>query len=224
MLKAVAVDIDGVLVADTFSPAIKQLVEAHGGTYDREVERHVFSQNRHKAARYLLDRLGLAQTEDDFLALYFRTRDQWIQDHGGGPVPGIAPFLDTLEGAGLRVICYGGLDRKHFEKELAPWANRFETYICTNDFRPGVAEIVGEVFALPPSQVVFIDDVSRVAEAARDLGVPFIGMPASWPWGHQRRDMEALGVPILVKSLEEVTSEVLMDCDRRAQAGYWRTR
>jgi len=221
-LKAAAIDIDGVLVADTFSPVIKWMVETHGGTYDREVERNVFSQNRHQAARYLIDRLGREQSEQEFLDHYFQTREQWIAEHGGGPVAGITEFLDTLTDAGLRLVCYGGLAASHFEKELAPWVERFETYVCTNDFRPGVAEIVQDTLVLAPAEVVFFDDVSRVAEAARSLGCPFIGTPAGWPWGHQRHDMEALGVPLLLGGLADLTPALLSDCDRRAQAGYWK--
>jgi len=62
-LKAAAVDLDGVLVADTFSPVIKLMVESRGGTYDREIESHVFSQNRQDAARYLIGRLGVKASE-----------------------------------------------------------------------------------------------------------------------------------------------------------------
>ena len=221
-LKAAAVDIDGVLVADTFSPVIKLLVEEFGGTYDREIERHVFSQNRTAAARYLLDRLGLDQSVEDFVALYFRTRDQWIATHGGGLNPDAGRFLDVLEQSGLRLVCYGGLPRSHFEKELGPWAPRFETYVCTNDFRPGVTEIVRDVLHLQPSEVLFFDDVSRVGEAARSLGCPFVGVPAPWPWGYQRADMQTLGVPVVLSALLEVTPQQVTKLDELASRGYWR--
>jgi beta-phosphoglucomutase-like phosphatase (HAD superfamily) len=220
-LKAAAVDIDGVLVADTFSPVIKLLVEEFGGVYDREIERHVFSQNRSDAARYLLDRLGLDLSIEDFVALYFRTRDQWIDAHGGGLNADAGRFLDVLEDSGLRLVCYGGLPRSHFEKELGPWASRFETYVCTNDFRPGVQEIVRDVFALPPREVLFFDDVSRVAEAARLLGCPFVGVPAAWPWGYQKSDMLAVGVPVLLQTLSDLTVDRMTDLDKRALRGYW---
>ena len=49
-IRAVALDIDGVLLSDTFSPIIKSLVEFFDGAYSREVERNVFSQNQKEAS------------------------------------------------------------------------------------------------------------------------------------------------------------------------------
>lgn len=222
VLKAAAIDIDGVLVADTFSPVIRSLVEARGHDYDRDIERHVFSQNRLEAARYLLNRLNWDLSEQELLDHYFQVRAQWIERHGGGPLPGIDGFLGVLEEAGLRLVCYGGLARDHFLKELGPWSHRFETYVCTDSFRPGVAEIVQSLSPLRPEQIVFFDDVSRVGEAARSVGCPFIGVPSSKPWSFQRADMKALGVPLLLEEIGQLTPEVLKNCDLRAAQGYWR--
>ena len=72
-----------------------------------------------------------------------------------------------------------------------------------------------------PETIALVADA--VAEAARDLGAPFLGMPASWPWGHQRRDMEALGVPFLIDHLSDVTPALLAACDHRASNTYWET-
>jgi len=220
-LKAAAVDIDGVLAADTFSPVIRQLVEAYGGTYDRDIERNVFSQNRQAAARYLLDRLGLSVPEDAFIAEYFERRAAWIAANGGGLNPGVGPFLDVLAQGDLRLVCYGGLAAPHFERELGAWAARFETYVCTNEFRPGVVEITRDVLRLPPREVLFFDDVARVAEAARALGCAFVGVPSPFPWGFQRTDMEAAGVDYRLHSLSEWTVALQTEVDRRAAGGFW---
>lgn len=222
-LQAAAVDLDGVLVPDTFSPVIRALVEAHGGTYDRETERNVFSQNRSDAAGYLARRLADGTTPDDLLDEYFRLRRERTARHPGGPVPGAGDFLGVLAGAGLRLVCYGGLGQDHFDRELGPLASRFEAYVCTDGFRPGVAQIVARL-GLAPAQVLFFDDVSRVAEAARDLGCPFAGVPAPWPWGYQRADMEALGVPVLLDGLEGIGPGDLVRWDGRAARGWWEER
>jgi beta-phosphoglucomutase-like phosphatase (HAD superfamily) len=223
-LKAAAVDIDGVLVADTFSPVIREMVDSYGGTYDRDVERHVFSQNRLSAARYLIGRLGLNISEDALIAEYFERRAAWIETHGGGLNPGVEGFLDTLADAGLRMICYGGLSASHFERELGRWTSRFETYVCTNDFRPGVAEITRDVFALAPQKLLFFDDVSLVAEAARELGCAFVGVPSPFSWGFQAGDMVAVGVRHRLGSLAELTPERLRTIDAEAETGFWSAR
>ncbi len=220
-LRAAAVDIDGVLVADTFSPVIKFMVESYGGTYDRDIERHVFSQNRQQAARYLLDRLGLTIAEDAFIAEYFQHRKTWISEHGGGLNPGAEAFINVLSAAGLRLVCYGGLPASHFEQALGPLSARFETYVCTNDFRPGVAEITRTVLAAEPRRVLFFDDVSRVAEAARDVGCAFIGVPSPLPWSFQRSDMDAVGVRYRLSSLSDLTPALLAEVDARAAGGFW---
>lgn len=40
-IKLVAIDVDGVLLTDTYSPAIRSFVEQHGGVYTPELERQV---------------------------------------------------------------------------------------------------------------------------------------------------------------------------------------
>lgn len=41
-IKLVAVDVDGVLLTDTYSPTISSFVELHGGVYTPELERQVW--------------------------------------------------------------------------------------------------------------------------------------------------------------------------------------
>lgn len=40
--KLIAVDIDGVILKDTFSPVLFNLIKKRGGVYDRETERNIF--------------------------------------------------------------------------------------------------------------------------------------------------------------------------------------
>ncbi len=214
-LRMAALDIDGVLLEDTFSPVIRQVVEDLGGTYDRELELNVFSQNRDRAAQYLLDRLGLDWRPQDMLKHYFSRRASYLETHAGGVRAGTGELLQLLADQNLRILCYGGLESSHFDTSLGEFKDYFENYVCTNDFRPGVKEIL-EISKLEPSQVFFVDDVVRPAQECKRLRVPFLGMPAAAEWGFQKREMEHLGVRHLVHSPREVTLGLLQVLDGEA--------
>jgi hypothetical protein len=210
-LKLAALDIDGVLVKDTFSPVIRLFVEMHGGTYDAELEKNVFSRSRQYAATYLNNRLSLGLTADEVLEMYFNMRDTYIAEHGGGIAPGVGAFLQRLGNRGLEILCYGGLDYKHFAAELKDHICAFsgEKYICTNDFRPGVREIISRT-GRQPHEVLFVDDVDFVAQHCKQLGAPFIGMPST---PIQRAAMRDTGVQWFASTLDDISDTMLMDID-----------
>ncbi|NNJ08453.1 HAD family phosphatase, partial [Streptomyces sp. PKU-MA01144] len=52
-LRLAALNIDGVLLNDTFSPVIHRFIVSRGGAYTAEVERRVFSQPQHVASEYM---------------------------------------------------------------------------------------------------------------------------------------------------------------------------
>ena len=69
---------------------------------------------------------------------------------------------------------------------------------------------------------VLIDDVSRVALAAREHGAGFIGFPSSEAHRRQRRFMADAGVRHLVGSLGEITPERLARIDSElATSKHW---
>ncbi|WP_311765199.1 HAD family phosphatase [Streptomyces zingiberis] len=220
-------NIDGVLLNDTFSPVIHRFVTRRGGTYTAATEREIFSQPQHLAAAALGRAAGLDQPVRDVLAAYFRERDAYLAEHPVRVEPGAAELLRRLRSLGLRTVCYGGLPKDHFDRHLGDLADRFDgpRYVCTNDFRPGIREITCEVFGLAVDQALFVDDVARVAEAARDLGAAFIGHPGGFAHGFQAAAMRAAGVRHLVNSLAAIDEELLRTVDREAAAGtLWRPR
>ncbi|MCX4853860.1 hypothetical protein [Streptomyces canus] len=70
-------------------------------------------------------------------------------------------------------------------------------------------EIAEDVFGLRCDQVLFIDDVARVAEAPRTLRAAFIGHPSSYEHSFQEQLMREAGVRYLVRSLDEVDESLL---------------
>lgn len=134
-----------------------------------------------------------------------------MKDHPVEVLPGIESTLALLNNTGSRITCYGGRNKEYsFDKHLKPYENYFDKnipYIDINAFRPGMYEIIKEIFGLDFDEVVFIDDINRVAEVCKSLGAGFIGVPASMPHNYQREEMVATGVrymvnksPILMKN------------------------
>ncbi|MGW2491638.1 HAD family phosphatase [Streptomyces sp. NPDC001606] len=216
-----ALNIDGVLLNDTFSPVIHRFVTARGGSYTAATERAVFSQSQAVAARRLADAVGGGLSAEQVLAAYFAERDRYLADHPVVVQPGVPELLHRLRALGLRVVCYGGLPKHHFDTHLGAWAELFDGpgYVCTDAFRPGLHEITTEIFGLRYDRALFVDDVARVAEEARRLGTAFIGLPSPYEHGHQRELMRAAGVRHLVDGLDAIDEELLSTVDAEAAAG-----
>jgi phosphoglycolate phosphatase-like HAD superfamily hydrolase len=216
-IKLIAIDIDGILLEDTFSPIMRSFVTKMGLTYTRELERHIFSRPQKEAAGYLSIILG--QDSDTLIKGYFEERDKYIQIHGCNVNEGIPEFLDLLVNLDVRLIYYGGLTEEKFADNFKSCSHYFEKYICTNDFRPGIKEITKDIYGLEFNQVLFIDDVNTVAEVAKNYNVPFIGIPSDFPWGYQRDDMIATEVKYLLNSVKEIDADLLEKIDYEASIG-----
>jgi len=215
-IRIIAFDIDGVLLKDTFSPVIKSFVEKYGGIYSRELERNVFSKNRDEAAKYLIQYLHLNISKDKLLSLYFQERKEYINQFGIGLTDGAGEVLEKLLSAGLKLVCYGGLSKDYYQKELAGYISYFDRYICTNDFRPGLKEIAFDIYKVKNKEILFIDDVNTVAEEAKRLNMPFIGMPSSFEFSYQRADMIQTGVKHIISNLKEINLSLIRKIDKEA--------
>jgi beta-phosphoglucomutase-like phosphatase (HAD superfamily) len=154
------------------------------------------------------------------LAAYFEERAAYLAEHPLRLLDGATDLLLRLRGLGLRTVCYGGLDASHFELHLREQAHLFDApgYVCTNDFRPGVRELTRDL-GLRSDQILFIDDVARVGEAAKELGAAFIGHPSDFAHGFQGELMRRAGVRHVVGSLDEVDESLLRTLDDEAAAG-----
>lgn len=220
-LRLIAVNIDGVLLNDTFSPVIHQFVVRRGGVYTAELERAVLSQPQLRAAAAL----GLPGTPEEVVQEYFRERSAYLVDHPVRVMEGAGALLARLRETGAQLVCYGGLGRSHFDRHLGAYAEYFDGpgYVCTDSFRPGVREIAEDVFGVGPDQALFVDDVARVAEAARDLGAAFIGHPTTYEHSFQRQLMRGAGVRHMVDSLARIDERLLRIVDAEAAGGcLWR--
>ncbi|WP_308114346.1 HAD family hydrolase [Streptomyces brasiliscabiei] len=222
-VRLIAVNIDGVLLNDTFSPVFHRFVASRGGAYTAELERTVLSQSQLRAAAALG---GPGSVPEEVAEAYFQERDEYLREHPVRVLPGAGGLLERLRATGASLVCYGGLERAHFDRYLAPFAAYFDGpgYVCTNGFRPGVREIAEDIFGLPCGETLFIDDVARVAEVARTLGAAFIGHPTTYAHSFQRQLMQEAGVRHVVGSLDGIDESLLRAVDAEAGAEAGRPR
>ncbi|MFI9205736.1 HAD family phosphatase [Streptomyces sp. NPDC053048] len=223
-IRLAAVNIDGVLLNDTFSPMIHRFVTSRGGRYTAEVERAIFSQPQLVAARAMAGAAGVDWSPERVLEVYFEERAAYLEQDPIRLLDGALELLHRLRALGLRTVCYGGLDASHFTRYLGEHAGLFDGpgYVCTNDFRPGITEITTDVFGLGYDEALFVDDVARVAESARSLGVAFIGHPSGFEHGFQGELMRAAGVRHVVGSLADIDEALLRTVDAEMEAGtHW---
>ncbi|MGW1802750.1 HAD family phosphatase [Streptomyces sp. NPDC001984] len=221
-LRLAAVNVDGVLLNDTFSPVIHRLVVKHGVVYTPELEKAVLSQPRERAARVLAGALGAGAGGPQQIAeAFFEERERYMRSHPLRPLDGAGELLRRLRALGLAVVCYGGMDARFVEEHLAVFRPLLAAphYIATDGFRPGIREITEDHFALARGQVLFIDDAVTFAERARELDVPFIGHPSGFEHGFQRRLMREAGVRHTVRSLHEIDERLVRVLDREAYEG-----
>lgn len=216
-IKLIAVDIDGILLEDTFSPIIRNYVSKFGLAYTRELERQIFSRPQMEAAGYLSRILGL--DSKTLIKGYFVERENYIKIHGCNINKGVPELLDLISTLEVRLVYYGGLPEDKIEDSFKDYKQYFEKYICTNDFRPGIREITKDFYGLEFNQVLFIDDVNTVAEVAKKHNVPFIGIPSNFPWGYQKQDMITTEVKYLLNSVKEIDANLLEKIDYEASIG-----
>ncbi|EEC5253353.1 hypothetical protein G5G08_004448, partial [Salmonella enterica subsp. enterica] len=79
--------------------------------------------------------------------------------------------------------------------------------------RPGIFEIVTEIFEYQFDEVIFIDDINRVAEACKSLNTGFIGIPASMPHNFQKEEMINTGVKLIVNKFNDISQETILKAD-----------
>jgi beta-phosphoglucomutase-like phosphatase (HAD superfamily) len=225
-VRLVAIDCDGVLINDTYLAVIERFVTEHGGVYDERAERRIIGLRDVVVAELITEVCGLDQSSADTLAAIWAQHKQYLLEHPITVAPGAPELLASLEPLEVRVVCYGGRTREHtFDRYLGHLVDLLDPkipYVCVNEHRPGVDWIVRDMFGCEFDQAVFIDDVTRVAEAARTRAAGFIGFPSSPAHQRQRRFMAEAGVRHIVDSLREITPELLARVDNElATSTHW---
>lgn len=222
-IRLVALDSDGVLLNDTYSPVIERFVTKHGGEYTAAVERGVWGSPQLAAGQNMALACKLPWSGKETIGAFFRERDAYLAEHPIEVAEGAAELLATLRETGVRVTCYGGRNREYtFDRYLGHLAEFFDPeipYVDVNDFRPGTREIARDIFGYEFDQCLFVDDINRVAEVTQALGAGFVGVPASMPHNFQRAEMAETGVRYTVDDIRQIDVELLRKVDEEMAAG-----
>jgi hypothetical protein len=211
-IKLIAIDIDGVVLKDTYSPVLKTIIEKHNGIYTKELERNAFSRNRKEAATYIANALNLSLTPAQLISEYFQEREEYMTTHESGIETGAIDFLTAIQELDTDILFYGGLSESEFHHDIKPCMKYVNEYVCTNDFRPGINEIA-RMYSIQPSNVLFIDDVAFFAENAKKENALFIGVPSHFPFSYQKEEMHHIGVQHMVDSISSISVEMIHDID-----------
>jgi phosphoglycolate phosphatase-like HAD superfamily hydrolase len=227
-VRVVALDCDGVLIDDTYLAMIARFVTDHGGVYDAAAERDVIGLRDIVVAEKVTRLCGLDQPAEETLKQLWAARQEYLAEHPIRVAEGVRDCLAALGKLPVRLVCYGGRTREHtFDKYLGDLVGLLDPevpYVSINEHRPGVEHIVRDVIGCEFGEAVFIDDVSRVADAARAHGAGFIGFPSSEAHWRQRQFMAEAGTRHIVGSLGEITPELLRTVDEElATSAHWRT-
>jgi len=225
-LRVVALDCDGVLIDDTYLAMIAGFVTGHGGVYDAEAERDVIGLRDIVVAEKITRLCGLGQPPEKTLEQLWAARREYLAEHPIRVAEGARDCLEALSKLPVRLVCYGGRTREHtFDEYLGGFVDLLDPevpYVSVNEHRPGVDHLARSVLGVAFDEIVFVDDVSRVAEDARAHGAGFIGFPSSPAHARQREFMASCGVRHLPASLAELTSELLRTVDEElATSAHW---
>lgn len=222
-VKLVAVDVDGVLLTDTYSPAIKSFVELHNGVYTPELERLVWGSPHIAGGHNMSLACKLPWSAQKTIDAFFHHHTKYIETNPIEIIPGAEDFLKLLQGFNIRVTSYGGRTKEYiFDKympSLKKYFDRDKPYIDTNSIRPGVMEITKDIFRLNFDEVLFIDDINRMAEVAKFYKTGFIGTPVTM---YQKDQMQETGVKYIVPTVKDITEDMLMKIDLELASGsHW---
>lgn len=93
----IAVDIDGVLLEDTFSPILYRLAKRYHKTYSQELEVNTFSQNRQEAAIFLKSYFEKDSSLEMMIQEYFEERNRYLNGRNTTINSGVPQFLNMLK-------------------------------------------------------------------------------------------------------------------------------
>ncbi len=221
MIRHIFLHLDGVVLENILAPVMLSLIHKLGGNYSAGLENNILSRSQVHAATHLIRHLRLELSVDEIIELYREERNAYLHVNQIRQKEGLEHFLEMLNENGYRVIAYGGADREYFLENTGNIRHYFagEGYIQTRDIRPGVKEIIRDIYRIGFHEALFIDETLAVAEAAKEHDVPFIGISNEHLFSFQRQEMELLGVKYFVHSLSDIDLPFITNIQRSTLLG-----
>ena len=186
MLKGVIFDMDGVLIDS--HPVHRQAWRRFLATLGRDIcdEQLDFileGRRREEILRYFLGNLT-----EETVKEYGQQKDQFFQDNFKDVqlIPGIKPFLETLEAAGVRAgiatsasssRTWGTLQRLKLDK-------KFVTVVTGDDVTagkpdPAAYRLAAQRMNLSPHELLVLEDAPCGVQAAKSAGMRCFGVPSN---------------------------------------------
>jgi hypothetical protein len=187
--------------------------------YTREFERNLFSGRPAECFEYMKTNYGDQKEWGDPFAILLKVREEYLKTLDSLIIEGAPEFLEFISGLGVPVVCYGGLAEEKIVPEMKEYMHYFERYISINDIRPGMKEITKDIYGLEFNQNLFIDDVNKVAEVCKANNIPFIGIPADFPWSFQKQEMIDTKVKYILNSVKDIDRALIEKIDNEASVG-----
>ncbi|MGE8061123.1 hypothetical protein [Pseudomonas sp. NPDC089547] len=208
-----AIDTNGVLLNDVYSTPIRTFIERRGGHYTADLERLVLGSPHMAGGHIMALACNLPWTAMETIEAFLVEQAEYAELHPVQLAPGANALLARLKATGARITAYGGSPKAAiFDRYLAPVREYFDAelpYIDMGFARPGMVEIFRES-ATGAGELVFIDDLNRVAQVSKMLGCGFIGKPST---EYQAQQMQASGVQFICKNLDEIDEPLLQALD-----------
>lgn len=195
MVKACIFDLDGVIVdtAKYHFIAWRRLANSLGFDFSEEENEKLKGVSRMESLNLILQWGGVEKTEAEKLALT-DLKNGWYREYilKMGPeeiLEGVVPFLDHLEGLGIRKAV--GSSSKNASTILGQigLAPRFEAVIDGNRATrskpdPQVFEMGARAMGLPPGECIVFEDAEKGVDAALAGGFLAVGVGSEENLGH----------------------------------------
>jgi beta-phosphoglucomutase len=129
-------------------------------------------------------------------------------------LPGVRSLLEGLQAEGFRQAIGSSAPRHNLELilRLTDTARFFEAVVAMEDTQrgkpdPQVFLVAAERLGVPPGRCVVFEDAVAGVQAARAGGMRCVGV--SFVGHHPEESLRAAGANLVVKSLEQVSAEVV---------------
>ncbi len=189
-LSAVVFDLDGLMfnTEALYQQVGTELLARRGKRFEAELLDRIMGRKSAVALQIMIDWHGLSDTvpllAEESEAIFAEILDTQLQC-----MSGLEPLLEALEGAGIPKAIATGSSRRFVDNVLGRFnfAPRFKFFLTSEDViegkpHPEIYERAAARFALPPRQVMVLEDSENGCRAAVTAGTFAVAVPG----GHSR--------------------------------------